>query len=389
MREKEVVTLRLDSEANIAEILNDPLGLTADVEIGAPFARLAVAGSLAKALSFLAEIRTNGVAFDWEFNVLLGGLLQTFHFTGGNVDGQVLVIGASNAATSIQFYEEMMRINNDQVNALRQAYGGMQRDRTVYDEISRLNNELVDTQRELAKKNAELVQLNREKNHIIGIAAHDLRNPIHAILMLSQFLAEDIHNDELQEFVAEIQSSSHFMAQLIDDLLDVAKIESGMVELDYTQVDMNAMIRENVERNRLLAARKHVKICLQEEEMPPAQVDRSKLEQVLNNLITNAVKFTPEGGKVEVRLSDIGSHICLEVQDWGMGIPSDVQSRLFTPFLKGQTGTAGEKSTGLGLTIVKRIVEGHGGSIRFESAVGVGTTFYIAIPCTPTKSPAN
>ena len=92
---------------------------------------------------------------------------------------------------------------------------------------------------------------------------------------------------------------------------------------------------------------------------------------------------------MEVRLSDMGSHICLEVQDWGMGIPSDVQSRLFTPFLKGQTGTAGEKSTGLGLTIVKRIVEGHGGSIRFESAVGVGTTFYIAIPCTPTKSPAN
>jgi hypothetical protein len=156
MREKEVVTLRLDSEANIAEILNDPLGLTACVEIGAPFARLAVAGSLAKALSFLAEIRTNGVAFDWEFNVLLGGLLQTFHFTGGNVDGQVLVIGASNAATSIQFYEEMMRINNDQVNALRQAYGGMQRDRTVYDEISRLNNELVDTQRELAKKTPNL-----------------------------------------------------------------------------------------------------------------------------------------------------------------------------------------------------------------------------------------
>lgn len=386
MREKEVVTLRLDSEANIAEILNDSLGLTTDVEIGAPFARLAVAGSVAKALSFLAEIRASGVAFDWEFNVLLGGRLQTFHFTGGKVDGQIFVIGASNAATSIHFYEEMMRINNDQVNALRQAYGGIQRDRTVYDEISRLNNELVGMQRELAKKNAELMQLNQEKNHIIGIAAHDLRNPIHAILMLSEFLAEDIQNPEQQEFVAEIKSSSNFMAWLIDDLLDIARIESGKLALDYVQVNVNDMIRENVERNRMLAARKHVEIRLIAEDLPPAQVDRAKIEQVLNNLITNAVKFTPEAGKVEVRLHNGGDHICLEVQDWGVGIPVALQSRLFTPFHKGQTGTAGEKSSGLGLTIVKHIVEGHGGSIRFESAVGAGTTFFIAIPYAPTGS---
>jgi len=386
MREREVVTLRLDNEANIAEILSDPLRLTAGVEPGMPFARLAISGSLSKALSFITEIQTRGVAFDWEFNVMLGGRPQTFHFTGGDMDGQMLVIGASNAATSIHFYEEMMRINNDQVNALRQAYGEIQRDQGVYDKISRLNNELVNTQRELAKKNAELVRLNEEKNHIIGIAAHDLRNPIHAILMLSEFLAEDIQKPDQQEFLAEIKSSSHFMARLIDDLLDVARIESGKLALDYTQVDINALIREDVERNRMLAARKHVEIRLQADEMPPAQVDRAKIEQVLNNLITNAIKFTPEGGKVEVRLRNAGDHICLEVQDWGTGIPPTLQSHLFTPFQKGQVGTAGEKSSGLGLTIVKHIVEGHGGSIRFESAVGMGTTFFIAIPYGPQKS---
>ncbi len=383
MSEKDIVTLRLDSQANIAEVLSDPVGLTAHVEIGAPFARLAAQGSLAKALSFVTEIHKNGNAFDWEFNVKLGDRIVTFHFTGGKIDTQTLVVAATDGSAALRFYEEMMRMNNEQVNALRRAYSEIQRSHSLYDESSRLNNELVDTQRELAKKNAELRQLNKEKNRFLGIAAHDLRNPLHAILLLSEFLADEIQDEEQRGFLAEIRSSTLFMARLIDDLLDVAKIESGQVLLDYAPVDMNAVTQESVERNRLLASRKQVEIDFDRGGIPSALLDRTKIDQVLNNLITNAVKFSREGSRVAVRLYGAGDNFVLEVQDQGIGIPPEVQERLFIPFQKGQAGTAGEKSSGLGLVIVKRIVEGHGGSIRFASAVGTGTTFIVSIPYAP------
>ena len=386
MSAEEVVALRVDGQGNIAEILSDRLGLLEGVEIGAPFARLAARGSLAKALSFLTEIHKNGSAFDWELNVSLGGQIQTFHFAGGKLDGQLLVVASSNGAVALYLYEDMMRMSNEQVNTLRQVYGEMQRDSGLYDETSRLNNELVDMQRELAKKNAQLVQLDQEKNRFLGMAAHDLRNPLHAILMLSEFLLDDAQGEEQRESLGEIRASSQFMARLIDDLLDVAKIESGQVVLDYAPVAIHRAIQEIVDRNRLLATRKNIKIDYSGEDIPTALVDRSKIDQVLNNLFTNAVKFSVAGSQVAVRLYDAASHFRLEVQDWGTGIPVEAQSRLFAPFQKGQTGTAGERSTGLGLTIVKRIVEWHGGNIRFESAVGVGTTFFVSIPYAPAEN---
>jgi len=385
MNPQENFGLRLDAEGAIVEIVRDPMGFTEGVSVGMPFARLAAPGSLAKALSFVVEIQKQGAVFDWEFAVVTGSHPRTFHFTGGKLGDEMLVVGALDGAVGMRYYEEMMRINNDQTNALRLAYRGMQRDSELYDEITRLNNELVGIQRELAKKNAELMQLNQEKNRFLGIAAHDLRNPLHAILILSDFLLEEAGEGEQQEFLQEIHNSSQFMARLVDELLDVAKIESGRLELDYTACDISEVVEASVKRNRVIAARKEIALDFVGEALPTALVDLAKIEQVLNNLIGNAIKFSVPGSRVEVRVAQAGEKIQIDVQDWGTGIPPEIQAKLFTAFGKGQTGTAGERSSGLGLVIVKRVIQVHGGDIRVESTLGVGTTFFVTLPFGPAE----
>lgn len=387
MSEASGIALLCDLDGNIREILRDPLGLGAAIRLGMPFARLAASGNLAKALSFQNEIVTQGAAFDWEINIAGDEQVITLHFTGGRLGEAVLIVGAENGKFSLKLYEELMRISNEQTNtlraALKDAQRGRGRDQALYEEISRLNNEMASMQRELAKQNAELERLNQEKNRFLGMAAHDLRNPLHVILGYSEFLLDACDDPEPQQFLNVIVSASRFMVSLVDDLLDVAKIESGQLHLEYAPVDLAALATQNVALNRTLAAQKQITIDLLLAPLPTALVDGAKIEQVLNNLIGNAVKFSQPGGRITVQLKNEGATFGLSVQDEGAGIPEAEQAQLFTAFQRGHKGTEGEKSTGLGLVIVKRIVEGHGGKIWLESCVGQGATFFVSIPFQP------
>jgi signal transduction histidine kinase len=378
------LALLCDLHGNLLQVLRDPHGLAADLPPGAPFARLAARGSLGKALSFLAEIRAQGAAFDWEINLQTGDEIHTLHFSGGKSGDAIVLAGAENGKFSLELYEEMMRISNEQTNALRSAYQQHVRDDALYDEISRLNNELVDMQRELAKQKAELERLNAEKNRYLGMAAHDLRNPLHAILMHSEFLLESCPPGETREFIEVIFHTSQFMAQLIDDLLNVAQIEAGELNLDYAAVNLPDLIRRNAAVNRPLAARKQIELVYQiPDRLPTAVLDAAKLEQVLNNLIGNAVKFSPPGGRVDIGLETQGETFLLSVRDRGPGLTPEQKQNLFRPFQRGATGSAGEKSIGLGLSIVKRIVEGHSGKIWVESEAGKGAAFFVQLPFQP------
>ncbi|MBE2201740.1 MAG: HAMP domain-containing histidine kinase [Anaerolinea sp.] len=385
MIDKTGLALLCNAEGVIIEILSNPPELEINLETGVLFSRLAAAGSLAKALSFLTEVRSKGTAFDHEINVAISKThIKTFRFIGGTVNETMLVVGSEDGAIAHQMYEEMMRINNEQTNSLRNLLKEQSRSDSLYNELSYLNNELVAMQREIAKKNAELERLNEEKNHFLGMAAHDLRNPLHTILGFSDFLLEISSDPEQQKFLQIIRDVSQFMAHLVDDLLDVSKIEAGNLRLDYEPVNLASLIRRNVIINRPLAARKQIELIYQlDETLPTALVDSAKLEQVLNNLIGNAIKFSEPNNKVVVSLEQTAEKFLVSVADNGFGIAPEQKSRLFQPFQQGKRGTEGEKSTGLGLAIVKRIVKKHGGEIWFESELGQGTTFFIAIPVQP------
>jgi len=386
MSERRGIALHCDTNGVILRVVSDDLGLGEHARPGMPFARLAARGNLDKALSFMVEVNQAGAAYDWEINIAFSGGTKTLHFTGGKVGDDLLIVAAENGQFAVALFEEMMRISNEQTNALRAALKGNARDQDLFDEISRLNNELVSMQRELAKKNAELEQLNREKNRFLGMAAHDLRNPLNAILAYSEILKEEDPaslGGEYQESVELIYHSSEFMLNLVEDLLDVSRIESGTLTLDYAPVDLVQFAERNLAVNRLLASRKEISLRLEAAALPPVWMDASKMQQVLNNLVSNALKFSPRGAEVLVGLAQQGDSALIRVQDHGMGIAPEEQANLFKPFQRGKKGSEGEKSTGLGLVIAKRVVEGHGGKLWLESEAGSGTTFFVGLPFAP------
>ncbi|HAE60572.1 MAG TPA: two-component hybrid sensor and regulator, partial [Anaerolineae bacterium] len=141
--------------------------------------------------------------------------------------------------------------------------------------------------------------------------------------------------------------------------------------------------QQNVARNQALATKKAITIELNSASLPTAVLDASKMEQVLNNLLGNAIKFSPSGSRIKVQLEKADQNFRFSVRDEGPGMTPQEQAVLFTAFKQGRTGTQGEKSTGLGLVIVKRIVEGHGGKIWFESQSGHGTAFFVEMPILP------
>jgi signal transduction histidine kinase len=217
------------------------------------------------------------------------------------------------------------------------------------------------------------------------MAAHDLRNPIGHILTCSDFLREELANvftEEQLDFLSIIQSSSKFMLQLVEDFLDVSSIESGHLHLDRGISDPCKLLEHNVRLNAMLAQKKHIQVTLQiEGPLPALALDEGKIAQVLNNLISNAIKFSEHGTTVAVRAVAEGSGVRIAVRDQGPGIPEGEHSKLFQPFGKTSVrSTSGESSTGLGLAIVRKIVEGHGGRIWVESLVGVGSVFIFTLP---------
>ena len=263
------------------------------------------------------------------------------------------------------------------------------RDDALIERLSCLNSELTNLQRELIKTNVELQQANQRKNQVLGMAAHDLRNPLAVILSYSAFLAKHAarHLDGSQlEFVAVIKESSEFMLRLVNDLLDLAAIEAGELKLIKSPVDLAPIVRDNVRRNSVLAAKRQITIALQG---PPIALrcacDPHKIEQVLNNLLGNAFKFAPDGSEISVRMRHEQEFAAVSVQDQGPGIAPDLMPRLFEPFCTvSQPREEREQSTGLGLAIARRIVEGHGGHIWVDSAHGRGATFTFTVPLVST-----
>ncbi len=252
-------------------------------------------------------------------------------------------------------------------------------------ELQEVNQKLLEAQRELREKNKELQAANAQKDRFLGMAAHDLRNPLGHIFTVADILLEDLDGkitDQQRELLEITKTSSQFMLDLVNDLLDIAKIESGKLNLNLVETDLAALVTQNVSRNRALADKKHITLEVTVPDgLPPLMVDPGKIEQVLNNLISNAIKYSYPDTTVKIRLARGNDTVILSVADEGQGIPAEEQDKLFKPFERTSvTTTAGEKSTGLGLAIVKRIVEGHHGKIWVESEVGKGSTFYVSLP---------
>ncbi|WP_437641716.1 ATP-binding protein [Sorangium sp. So ce854] len=236
----------------------------------------------------------------------------------------------------------------------------------------------------LDRENQGLAEQNRRSHELVGIAAHDLRNPIAAIQWFSTMLLAGpaAASDDVQRHVLKIRSNAEFTLQLLEDLLDVTTLEHGSVALRVQDADLRDLVAAAVALNEHSAGRKGIAVAIDlPDDLPPIRCDAERIEQVLSNLLSNAFKFSHPGTTVTVSARPLGEAVEVAVDDQGLGIRPEEISGLFCKFRRTSTrSTGGEKSTGLGLSICKHLVERHGGAIRVESALGRGTRVSFTLP---------
>jgi signal transduction histidine kinase len=250
-----------------------------------------------------------------------------------------------------------------------------------------LVSELAARQAAIEEKNQELQRLNELKNVFLGMAAHDLRNPLSSIQLIASVLRDrtfPLSEEERVSLLDDIVQQTHHMLTLLDELLDVSRIEAGKLELRHEPLAVADFVGEIVRRHHQLATSKGTVVVLRHVESGTLVADPVRLRQVLDNLISNAVKYSPPGSTVWVDAIRERDGWRLAVQDQGPGISPADRDKLFTDFARlSARPTGGEKSTGLGLAITRRVVEAHGGIIDVDSMPGQGATFWVWLPAQP------
>jgi len=216
---------------------------------------------------------------------------------------------------------------------------------------------------------------------MLGILAHDLRGPIGVISGYVEIL--EITGEELSENVkkshAAITDTAAFMSQLIEEVLAVAIAEAGEVKLNCHLADLAVLTRKAIDTATITANKKNIALIA---DTRPSwiEVDALKIEQVVNNLISNAIKFSSPGSEINLSVRPLKDHCIIRIGDHGTGIPPAIRDNLFKPFCKGQKGTEGERTNGLGFYICSLLVEAHQGRIEVESEPRRGTTFSVKLP---------
>lgn len=295
--------------------------------------------------------------------------------------------------TDIQTYDEMRSLA-DEFNAmaskLRGMYNGLEEkvaERTSL--LSEANRRLLEQGRELQVMNAKLTEADRLKSEFLAVMSHELRTPLTAIIAFAEILlAEGESLSAVQrEYLSDIFESSHQLLDQINDILDISKIEAGLARLSCSQVDIGELFGTLSRTISPLVAKKGLSFAVEcPANLPKIIADRDKLTHILRNLIGNAIKFTPAGGRIDVTVTlaeykDKMPHIAVAVKDTGIGIDPTDQGHIFDKFR--QVDSAGSREyagSGLGLALVRNLVEMHGGRVWVESEAGNGSTFIFVLP---------
>jgi signal transduction histidine kinase len=237
---------------------------------------------------------------------------------------------------------------------------------------------------ELSRKSRQLEVASEHKSDFLANMSHELRTPLNAIIGFSQVLRQRLFgpiNEKQEEYLDDILSSGNHLLSLINDVLDLSKVEAGQVELEVASFSLREALERGVVMVREPATKHGVRLSL---ELAPGvdlvEGDERRLRQVIFNLLSNAIKFTPEGGEVVVATASRDHEVLISVNDTGPGIPLEDHERIFEEFQQTDVGVRQREGTGLGLALSKRLVELHGGRIWVESQPGHGSRFVFTLP---------
>jgi signal transduction histidine kinase len=237
---------------------------------------------------------------------------------------------------------------------------------------------------------AELEEASRHKSEFLANMSHELRTPLNAIIGFSQVLRDEMVgsvNPKQAEYLEDIISSGNHLLSLINDVLDLSKVEAGQVELEVRPFSLREALERGVVMVRERATEEGVRVAFAADpEVDVVDGDERRIKQVIFNLLSNAVKFTPAGGEVDVSATRVNGEVRVAVADTGPGVPPEDRDRIFEEFQQSESGVGHREGTGLGLALSKRFVELHGGRIWLESEPGQGSTFTFALPARSTTS---
>jgi signal transduction histidine kinase len=241
--------------------------------------------------------------------------------------------------------------------------------------------------REIEEKSRQLEVVSRHKSEFLANMSHELRTPLNAIIGFSEVLAERMFgevNEKQEEYLQDILASGRHLLSLINDILDLSKVEAGRMELEVGTFSLREALENGLTMLKERAGRHGIALGLEiDPDLDLIEADERKVKQVVFNLLSNAVKFTPDGGRVEVAARQVDGEVQIAVSDTGVGITPEDQAHIFEEFRQVGQGTAKAEGTGLGLALTKKFIEFHGGRIWVESRVGVGSTFTFALPLRP------
>jgi PAS domain S-box-containing protein len=253
-------------------------------------------------------------------------------------------------------------------------------------DLARTNDDLDRYSRQLQRANERLKKLDEMKSNFISSASHELRTPLTSIKgYVETILQNEVGpiNDKQKEFLSYVKQSTDRLNRLLNELLDISRIESGQVRMNLEVTDLSQLLKNEVDRFKPEALKKEVLLHLDvEERLIKIECDQEKIKEAVDNLIHNAIKYTPRKGQVRVIAKNLKDWVQIDIRDMGPGIKQDDQSKIFEPFqyLASVDEDNDDESTGLGLMLVKKIVEAHGGEVSMRSEEGEGTTFTLLFP---------
>jgi signal transduction histidine kinase len=250
--------------------------------------------------------------------------------------------------------------------------------------VEERTHELQQALTELSQKSRELEVASKHKSEFLANMSHELRTPLNAIAGFSQVLREKLFgeiNEKQEEYLEDILSSANHLLDLINDILDLSKVEAGQVELEVATFSLRQALERGIMMMRELAIKNGVQLDLDADtSVDLVEGDERRIQQVIFNLLSNAVKFTPEGGRIDVSTAADNGEVQVTVRDTGPGIAREDQERIFQEFQQTNVGAEQHEGTGLGLALSKRLIELHGGRIWVESEIGKGSTFVFTLP---------